>query len=106
MERGERSFTVEATTVGTVGGRYINKTPREAAKKAARHLFDETNKQTLRLQLRETTQGSPHRLFAYEAKRVPIDKTVRIAGKERHFSQEVKLRKVKEFHGDGVRVKS
>jgi len=110
MENDERSFTVEASTTEDVGGRYINRAPRDAAKKAARVLFDASadrkkgsGVKSLRLQLRETTRGSPDSLFAYEATKHDIKKTVMIAGKQVRISQEIKRRSVPLFHGDGVR---
>lgn len=106
MESQDRSFTVEASTIGDVGGRYINRIPRRAAMKAARVLFDKTKQSKLRLQLRETTRGSSDRLFAYEATQKKVNKTVKIAGKNINITQEISLAKVPLFHGDGARKRN
>lgn len=106
MDPTERSFTVEASSIGEVGGRYINDEPRNAAMKAARVLFGSAGSQKkLKLQLRETTRGSKDKLYAYEAEKIRINKTVTIAGKEVQINQKIKLSKTPLFHGDGVNQK-
>jgi len=110
MDPEDRSFTVEASSVGVTGGRYINRAPRRSALKAARILFDSSEAKAgkldqLRVQMRETTMGSPDRLFAYEATKKKVNKTVNIAGNEVNIRQEINLSKVPLFHGDGVRKK-
>jgi len=110
MDVEERSFTVEASSVGEVGGRFINRTPRRAALKAARGILDglskAARKSDIRVQLRETTRGSKDKLFAYRARSVDVNKVINRGGKDIEINQEIKLAKVPLFHGDGARRKS
>jgi hypothetical protein len=108
MQPGERSFTVEASSTGFTGGRFENKIPMNAASKAANGIFDEEkskgrNTKTIKVQLRETTQGSPDSLFAYEANRVDKVKKVMIKGKEITFRKNIELKSIDLFHGDGAK---
>ena len=102
-----RSFTIEAATVGQPGGRYESKTPSSAASKAATQLFNETGtkQKSIKVQMREMTQGSRkhNKLFAYEATREDIKKTVKINGKDVTFKKTISLKKIPLFHGDGAR---
>jgi len=110
MDVDERSFTVEASSVGEVGGRYINRSPRRAASKAARIILDglpsKQKRSEIRLQLRETTRGSKDKLFAYRARSTDIRKTINRGGKDILITQEIKMSKVPLFHGDGARRRS
>lgn len=102
-----RSFTVEAASVGQPGGRYESKTPSSAASKAATQIFNETGtkQKSIKVQIREMTQGSRkhNKLFAYEATREDIKKTVKINGKDVTFNKTISLKKIPLFHGDGAR---
>jgi len=105
-DEGERSFTVEASSIDETGGRYLNKAPLQAAHKAARVLFstDKGKKQTtIKLQLRESTRGTGDKLFAYEAKKENINKVIKINGKDVVFKKRIKVTKGPRFHGDGAR---
>lgn len=107
IDDGQRSFTVEASSIDETGGRYINQEPLQAAKKAANVLFSSPKgkkQNSIKLELRETTRGSPDKLFAYQAKREKIDKTVEINGKKVTFHNRIKLSKVPKFFGDGARI--
>lgn len=63
----DRSFTVESSDVGITGGRYMAKSPYNAAAKAARILFREQTgkKNKIRFHLRETTRESAGKTFEY-----------------------------------------
>lgn len=102
----KRSFTVEASSVNSTGGRYISNTPSQAARKAANLLFRENaGKNKLEVQMRETTQNSPDSLFAYKAVKTAVNKTVNLAGKKIQIKQEVKLTSIPLFHGNGASYK-
>lgn len=106
-EEQQRSFTVEASSLGKVGGRYESKSPSGAAAKAATQIFNDTGtkQKTIKVQLREMTQGSKNhnKLKAYEATRVDDYKTVTINGREITFRKTISLKSIPLFHGDGVR---
>lgn len=63
----DRSFTVESSEIGVSGGRYMAKSPYNAAVKAARMLFrEQTGKKTkIRFKLKETTRDSVGKTFEY-----------------------------------------
>lgn len=74
-----RSFTIESvkkTNGGSVrytGGRFISETPSASAKKAftkAYHHLKATGPLTLKISMRETTQGSLHKTYDYKISRV------------------------------------
>jgi len=97
MQRKERSFTVDKSSISKTGGRYINKEPRDAAIKAAHFLFDDKKargQSVITFQLRETTRGSQNKLRAYRAKKNKMIKTVNIAGKNITFTQSVDVKSV------------
>jgi hypothetical protein len=77
-----RTFTVESVSRGGrkmrfAGGRYQSSTPSSAASKAfsqiTRH-YGLTGRITLEVHIRETTQDSLHKSFAYKVSRVKADK--------------------------------
>lgn len=113
MKPGSRSYTVEASSTGYVGGRYVNKpglSPKDAASKAATQIFKSEggrNLKNVRLQIRETTQGSDKKLFAYKAKKVTKRKTVEHdypVPTKVNYTYDVVLEPVSLFHGDGVQM--
>jgi hypothetical protein len=70
-----RSFTIESiqkTKSGRVnytGGRFLSETPSGAAKKAfskAYHSINATGPLSLKIKIRETTQGSIHKIYNYK----------------------------------------
>lgn len=63
----DRSFTIETSEIGVTGGRYMAKSPYNAAAKAARMLFrEQTGKKTkIRFTLRETTRGEGGKVWEY-----------------------------------------
>ena len=73
-----RSFTIESIkkmqggTLRYSGGRFISNTPAGAAKKAftkAYHSINATGPLSLKIQIRETTQGSLHKVYKYKVAR-------------------------------------
>lgn len=73
-----RSFTIEKIqkiqggTLKYSGGRFISETPSGAAKKAftkAYHSINATGPLSLKIQIRETTQGSLHKVYKYKVTR-------------------------------------
>lgn len=73
-----RSFTIESINktkggrVNYTGGRFISETPAGAAKKAfskAYHSINATGPLSLKIKIRETTQGSLHKMFEYRVTR-------------------------------------
>jgi hypothetical protein len=70
MEGGakpKRSFTVEDSEVKvTANTRYKSTTPRGAALKAVRHMYDNgATKKEIKFTIRETTQGSDKKEYSY-----------------------------------------
>jgi hypothetical protein len=74
-----RSFTVAGSSIGFEEGKYVSKTPGSAAKKIARKLHSLIEKdskyarykgeKTVQFIMRETTMGSDHKTFAYDAEK-------------------------------------
>lgn len=70
----ERTFTIDSSEVGVVGGRFSSKTPGSAAAKAGRKLFaEDTKKKAIRFTLRETTLGSAKKSYTYIATKEKLD---------------------------------
>lgn len=111
MKSGKRSFTLEASTTGDVGGRYINHNPSDAAGKAASKIFrSHPQSRSIRVQVRETTQGSDKKLYAYKAKKIMKSKEEQKKMIERgdvqiSYTFSVELEPTPLFHGDGARKK-
>lgn len=83
MEKDDRSFTVEALyragrKLKTSGGRYISKTPADAAKKAFSQYYrsKKSGKMTLEVHIRETTNDSSNKIFKYKVSKTADDKKV------------------------------
>jgi hypothetical protein len=73
-----RSFTIEGIQktkggrVNYTGGRFLSETPSGAAKKAfskAYHSINATGPLSLKVKIRETTQGSMHKTYDYRVTR-------------------------------------
>ena len=109
MKSGKRSFTVEASTIGDVGGRYINHNPGDAARKAASQIFRKhPESKSMRVQMRETTSGSDKKLYAYKAKKVMRSKmeqneVIERGDAEISYRFSIDIEPAQLFHGDGVR---
>lgn len=82
-----RSFTIEniqkqsGGRINYTGGRFISETPSGAAKKAfskAYHHINATGPLSLKIKIRETTQGSLHKTYDYritrKAKNVEVER--------------------------------
>lgn len=73
-----RSFTIESINktkggrVNYTGGRFLSDTPAASAKKAfskAYHHLNAKGPLSLKIKIRETTQGSDHKIFEYRVTR-------------------------------------
>ena len=82
-----RSFTIDQIITHTghvkgkenLGGRYISRTPLNAAKKAATRICRNSKikgRCTIDIKIKETTHGSSEKIFEYTAKRIKDPKTV------------------------------
>jgi tryptophan synthase beta subunit len=81
-----RSFSIEGSSIEFFGGKFISKTPGGAAKKAGRKLYSMIDKEPefakykkdemVQFIIRETTLGSAHKLFAYDAYKIRLDEPV------------------------------
>lgn len=76
MSDKKRTFTIQGSEIGFVGGDYKSDLPSKAAKKAAKRLFQLItkdpkykrygDKKTMVFLLREKTRGSDKKTFSYE----------------------------------------
>ena len=90
-EKNFRSFTIEGSSIGFEGGSYISSVPSGAAKKVGRKLFSLVEKdpsytkfkgdKVMQFILRETTQGSAHKTFPYDAHKIKLAKPVQLPWK-------------------------
>lgn len=81
-----RSFTVEGSSIGFEGGVLVSKTPGSAALKVSRKLFRMVAKEPsysrfksdsfVQFIIRETTQGSSHKILAYEGHKMKLSPPV------------------------------
>src|SRR3989344_4166755 len=98
MKSGKRSFTINNITKvdgcptkfshHDYTGRYEKRNPVQAAKNALSELcrLKKIHGQcTLYIEMRETTQNSKHKVFAYHVKRVKLDKPKDIGDREYHY---------------------
>ncbi len=94
MEQDDRSFTIDALYRGksklrTSGGRYISKTPSEAARKAfSQYYRGKSGKMTLEVHIRETTNDSAHKIFKYKISKIASKKKVERDGKMIEYKYE------------------
>lgn len=89
-----RSFTIQGSSIGYQGGSYISASPSGAAKKAAKQLFKLVEKEAeykkyddekvIQFILRETTQGSKHKTYAYDGKKHKFPKPVELPIKDKN----------------------
>jgi len=104
---GTRTFTINRAyhvdgcptkfSHGDYTGRYHNNTPARAAQKALSHLCRVKRIRgqcTLYIEMRETTQGSKHKIFAYKAKRIHLAKPLEIGNRTYNYSTKVASVKV------------
>jgi hypothetical protein len=91
---GKRSFTIHSAhhvdgcptkfSHADYTGRFTAHTPDRAARKVLSHLCKVKRirgRCTLYIEIRETTQGSGHKVFAYKAKRIHLAKPIEIGTK-------------------------
>jgi hypothetical protein len=80
-----RSFTIEGSSIGFEGGKFISLSPGSAASKAGTKLFRLVKKDpeykgkasdVIQFIIRETTQGSKSKTLAYDAKVVKLSPPV------------------------------
>lgn len=86
-----RNFVIESSDIGQVGTYYTGKTPASAAKKAARALYNKTDKKkVIRFELRETGSKLIHH---YEAKMLKLKepKVITRGGKDITITREFKV---------------
>jgi hypothetical protein len=98
-----RTFTIEAiynnkgNKIRFEGGRYTSKTPSGAASKAFsqayRHLKSK-GKMSLKITMRETTQGSAHKSYKYRVSRIPQESEREINGEIIKYSYVTKVRSI------------
>lgn len=65
----KRSFTIVTSDVNDEGGRYMGKTPMNAAHKASRQLFRKTTKNLIRFVIKETSRSHDKKTYSYVATR-------------------------------------
>jgi hypothetical protein len=102
MEQEDRSFTVVSIyrtgrKLKTTGGRYISTTPSGAAKKAFSQYYrnhKRSGRYSLDIHLRETTQGTPNKIFKYRVSKVQEPTTVVKDGQSIHYEYKVKIKSV------------
>ena len=95
---GKRSFTINHAyhvdgcptkfSHADYTGRYHAHTPERAAKKAFSHLCyvkSIKGRCTLYIEMRETTQGSDHKVFAYKCKRIRLSKPVIVGDRTYYY---------------------
>jgi hypothetical protein len=77
----KRTFTIQASEIGFVGGVYKSDLPSKASKKAAKRLFElagdkngpyHANLSKVKFILREKTAGSEKKTFFYEAEKTTL----------------------------------
>jgi hypothetical protein len=68
----KRTFTVESSSTGLKGGRYKGTQPLGAARKAARAIMVAGKTKSCSFVLRESTQGSAKKEFAYRGSYVKL----------------------------------
>lgn len=99
-----RSFTIEkitkttgGNTVRYDGGRFIGETPSGAAKKAfskAYHHLNAKGPMSLKIKIRETTQGSLHKMYTYRVTKKSDVTTVERDGQEITYRFSTKIKSV------------
>lgn len=111
----KRSFTIQGSDIGYIGGHYKAAAPYNAAKKAAKQLFrlmqkdhkfnKYKNDTRVKLLLRETTMGSDKKSFYYEGIMVMLEtpKVITRNGVEITIEKEIK---VKSCHDNMVSVRT
>lgn len=123
-ESGKRSFTINNAyhvdgcktkfSHKDYTGRYAGHSAQGAAQKALTelcHVKKIHGQCTLYIEMRETTQGSKHKLYAYHCKRMKLKEPVMIAGNAIHYRPVAKpvripTEKCKKSHKSSGRMRS
>ena len=105
-----RSFTIvkinssdRRVKSNSVGGRFQSLNPSSAAKKAGSSVCRLNNINSsikFKIAIRETTQGSSHKIFVYNFSRVHNPRTVMRSGKQITYEFETKVKSL-QVHRDG-----
>lgn len=111
----KRTFTIQGSDIGYIGGHYKAASPYNAAKKAAKQLFrlmqkehkysKHKNDTKVKLLLRETTMGSEKKTFYYEGMIVKLatPKVITRNGVDITIEKEIKI---KSCHDNMVTVRT
>ena len=107
-----RSFTIvkinssdRRVKSNSIGGRFQSTDPASAAKKAGSSICRLNNINStikFKIAIRETTQGSAHKIFVYSFKRVRNPRTVMRSGKQITYEFETKVKSIKRSSRDGA----
>jgi len=100
------SYTIEDSSIGHKGGRYISKTPLAAARKVATQLYKLIKSETsykkfsgksISFSIRRTTAGGNKKLYEYTAKQVKLAKPIEIEinGKKIVYKNKINVKKSK-----------
>ncbi|NBX51952.1 hypothetical protein EBT25_18940 [bacterium] len=95
----DRTFTVQGSEFGVMGGTYKSSSPMAAAKKASRILFkSKKGAKSVKFILRETTRDSAKKSYFYEAFVHYFDepKVVSRGGVDIEITKEVKIKTCQE----------
>jgi hypothetical protein len=90
----KRSFTLIVNEKMETTGRYLSKTPSGVAKKIGNRVLKHHNKNTIKIKIKETTNGSKKQIFHYQVTRVKDPKTVIKDGKEIVFKYKTTVKKI------------
>lgn len=97
MKGDKRSFTIDHAEVSVKeGGRFISTGPWNAAKKAIKQIYQEgAKKKEIRFTLRETTQGSAGKEYAYIGAKFKLEtpKVLRLGSSEITYNYEYEVRR-------------
>ena len=99
---------------GDYSGRYESRTPDSAAKKALTKLCEVKKIKgqcTLYIEMRETTQGSDKKLYAYHVKKIKLNKPIELSGRTIEYTSTAKAvdiptEKCKKSHKSSGRMRS
>jgi len=94
---GKRTFTIDHSEVSVKeGGRFVSNSPWSAAKKAIKQIYKEgAKKKEIRFTIRETTQGSEGKEFAYIGAKFDLKtpKVVRLGNTEVTYTTDYEVRR-------------
>ena len=72
----KRFFKLFDNVKGEYAGRYVGRTPEEAAKNAAEYYLDKYNLVTCEITIKESTRSSNRDIFKYHASKMLLDNPV------------------------------